>query len=95
MTGVLEGKVVLVTGAGGGIGKACALLAAAQGACVVVNDLGVVRVRERAKGRRTRPLPKLSPLAGMRWPIPTAWPTARRPREWSSRLSMNLAAFIL
>lgn len=38
--GVLSGKVVLVTGGAGGIGKACALLAAQEGAKVVVNDLG-------------------------------------------------------
>ena len=38
--GILEGKVVLVTGAAGGIGKECALIAAKQGAKVVVNDLG-------------------------------------------------------
>ena len=38
--GVLEGKVVLVTGAAGGIGKECALIAAREGAKVVVNDLG-------------------------------------------------------
>ena len=38
--GVLEGKVVLVTGAAGGIGKECALPAAREGAKVVVNDLG-------------------------------------------------------
>ncbi|MEM1106953.1 MAG: SDR family NAD(P)-dependent oxidoreductase [Pseudomonadota bacterium] len=38
--GVLEGKTVLVTGGGNGIGKACALQAAEAGANVVVNDLG-------------------------------------------------------
>lgn len=38
--GVLDGKVVLVTGGGNGIGKECALLAARHGAKVVVNDLG-------------------------------------------------------
>ena len=38
--GVLDGKVVLVTGGGNGIGRECALIAAREGAKVVVNDLG-------------------------------------------------------
>lgn len=38
--GVLDGKTVIVTGAGRGIGRECALLAAKEGANVVVNDLG-------------------------------------------------------
>jgi NAD(P)-dependent dehydrogenase (short-subunit alcohol dehydrogenase family) len=37
----LDGKVVIVTGAGRGIGREIALLAAAEGARVVVNDPGV------------------------------------------------------
>jgi NAD(P)-dependent dehydrogenase (short-subunit alcohol dehydrogenase family) len=36
----VEGKVIVVTGAGRGIGREIALLAAAEGAKVVVNDLG-------------------------------------------------------
>lgn len=37
---MLEGKVVVVTGAGGGIGRDFALAMAANGARVVVNDIG-------------------------------------------------------
>ena len=41
MTGILEGKVVAVTGAGRGIGREIALLCAKEGAAVVINDPGV------------------------------------------------------
>jgi NAD(P)-dependent dehydrogenase (short-subunit alcohol dehydrogenase family) len=41
MGDLLEGKVVAMTGAGRGIGRECALLAASEGARVVVNDPGV------------------------------------------------------
>ena len=41
--GKLDGKVALVTGAGGGLGRTHALLLAAEGAAVVVNDLGGAR----------------------------------------------------
>lgn len=41
--GRCNGQVAIVTGAGGGIGKEHALLLAAEGARVVVNDVGVLR----------------------------------------------------
>jgi len=41
--GLLDGKVAVVTGAGGGLGETHALLLAKEGASVVVNDLGGAR----------------------------------------------------
>jgi len=40
MTGMMEGKVAIVTGAGGGIGREIALALALEGAAVVVNEIG-------------------------------------------------------
>ncbi len=41
MPGLMDGKVVVVTGGGRGVGRGIALDAAREGAAVVVNDLGV------------------------------------------------------
>ncbi|MFP6623916.1 MAG: SDR family NAD(P)-dependent oxidoreductase [Myxococcota bacterium] len=41
--GLLEGKVVIITGAGGGLGRQHSLAMAKEGAAIVVNDLGGAR----------------------------------------------------
>ena len=40
MTGMLEGKIAVVTGAGGGIGREIAIAMARAGAKVLINDVG-------------------------------------------------------
>ena len=39
MSGLLDNKVCIITGAGRGIGKAIALLFASEGASVIINEL--------------------------------------------------------
>lgn len=46
MDKMLEGKVAIVTGAGRGIGRAIAIMMAANGARIVVNDLGATESGE-------------------------------------------------
>ena len=86
MAKLVEGKVVVVTGAGRGIGAAIARLMAQHGAKVVVNDIGVSLAGEggrqtpaqRSRRRRSRS------RAARRSRTATASPTSHAPARSSS-----------
>lgn len=49
-----DGQVVVVTGAGGGLGKAYATFFGSRGASVVVNDLGGSLKGDKGEGQTTK-----------------------------------------
>ena len=80
MPGMMEGKVAVVTGAGGGIGREIAMMMAAAGAKVIVADIGASltgeggsaspaeadQATDRAEGRRRRNLHRIRRRLGLR-----------------------------
>ena len=87
---MLEGKVVVVTGAGNGIGRDFALAMAEHGAKVVVNDLGTsVSGEGKDAGPAQKVVDEIRAKAEPRSPAPTASPTGRPPTALSDARSTS------
>jgi len=63
---IMKDRVVIITGAGGGIGRSHALRFARQGARVVVNDIGVGVESGEDGSRETRPIEERDPAVADR-----------------------------
>ena len=89
--GALDGRICIITGAGRGIGREHALLFAAEGAQVVVNDTGAAPTAPGTTRRWRRPSPTRSwrPAAPRSRPTPTwpRWPARSRCATSRSRRS--------
>ena len=93
MAGMMEGKVVVVTGAGGGIGREIAIMMAAAGARVIINDVGASLTGEGASETPAQQTKESSSkAAARRRSARTPSPNGARRRRSSRRRSTILGA---
>ncbi len=86
MAKLCDGRVVIVTGAGRGIGREHALMLAAHGAKVVVNDLGGARDGTGAsRGPAHEVVEEITQPAARRSPTATTSATSPAPRDMIQR----------
>ena len=93
VAGFLKDKAVVVTGAGNGIGRAVAIGCAAEGAKVVVADLGVGLAGENPTSEVAEAVAKeINDAGGEAVPSRTTWPAGREASTSSTRALRPSAA---